>query len=86
VREPLHVLDDLAEVLVAQALRELRRLIREAFDVRRNASLILVPQLLSGLPNGIGERGETMNRAVLAPAQAIGCLLTKLVRKCLTTL
>jgi len=79
VGEPLHVLDDLADILMAQALRELRRLIRQAFDVACDSSLVLVAQLLPGLANGISERGQTMNRAILAPTEAIGCLLAKLV-------
>lgn len=79
VGEPLHILDDLADILVSQALRELRRLICEALDVARNTRLILVAQLLAGLAHGISERGQATNRAILSPAEAIGRLLAKLV-------
>ena len=36
--EALHVVDDLAEILIAQALREVRRLIRGAVDVGRDSA------------------------------------------------
>jgi hypothetical protein len=79
VSKLLHVVDDLSEVLVAQAFRELRRLVSQAFDVGRNPSLILVPQLLPGLANSISQRGEAMDRPILSPAEPIGCLLPKLI-------
>jgi len=77
--EPLHVLDDLADILMAEALRELRRLIRETLHVARDPRLILVAQLLPRLAHGISQRAQAMNRAILSPAEPIGSLLTKLV-------
>jgi len=77
--EALHILDDLADILVAQALRKLRRLIRETLDIARNPRLILVAQLLPGLAHGICQRGQTVNRAILSAAETIRGLLAKLV-------
>ena len=66
----LNIAHKLAEVVVAQVAREPLHLLGRLVDVVRHPDLVLVAQLLAGLPQRLGDAAEALGGGVLLVADA----------------